>query len=149
MVAKNVTCLIHEIFSIGKNINVETSVEQFLPVLIKKAATDIGKCKQMDQQVLTSFCNNCGYDVSFDSKNFVIILVTAKSSVDKNVHIGEVSIKLLSGLIKNIGGALTKLKPETLVVIMKALDYHIHGKRQDLKSQCLEICISMYTSIGN
>lgn len=69
MIIKNVNCLVHEIFLIGKNINVEKTVETFLPVLIKKAALDFGNHKKMDQAVLTAFCNNCGYDISFESKD--------------------------------------------------------------------------------
>lgn len=87
--------------------------------------------------------------MSLSTVLFYVSSVTSKSSIDKNAHIGEVSLKLLSSLLKNIGAALTKLKPDTLVVIMKALDYHIGGKRQDLKNICLDICIDVYSSIGN
>jgi len=57
------------LFDAGQQVNVEKAVFAFLPVLIKKAATDIGYMKNSAQEVLTSFSCNCGYEISFTSKN--------------------------------------------------------------------------------
>lgn len=46
---KNILKLIKEIFDAGQNINVEKAVYSFLPVLIKKASTDIGSMKILAQ----------------------------------------------------------------------------------------------------
>ena len=53
--------LIKELFDAGQQINVEKAVYAFLPLLIKKASTEIGSIKTMVQEVLTAFSNNCGY----------------------------------------------------------------------------------------
>ncbi len=59
--------LIKELFDAGQQINIEKAVYAFLPILIKKASTEIGSMKTMIQEVLTSFSNNCGYEISFVS----------------------------------------------------------------------------------
>jgi len=69
-----------------------------LPILLKKSSTDLGHIKDMSQQALTSFSNNCGYDASFVSK-FCFIVVAAGYCCDKSTQISEISIKLLARLI--------------------------------------------------
>lgn len=60
-ITKNLLRMVKEIFDQGQQVNVEKAVYTFLPILLKKSSTDIGHIKEMSQQVLTSFSNNCGY----------------------------------------------------------------------------------------
>lgn len=64
--------MVKEIFDLGQQMNVEQAVYIFLPILLKKSSNDLGHIKEMSQQVLTSFSNNCGYDISFASNYFNI-----------------------------------------------------------------------------
>ncbi len=82
----------------GKTINVERAVYVFLPILLKKSSTDLGHIKDMSQTALTSFSNNCGYDISFVS-NIVFNLVASGYCCDKSTQISEISVKLLARLI--------------------------------------------------
>ena len=70
LLVKNIFRLIKEWFDAGQQVNVEKAVIVFLPVLIKKASTDIGYMKTSAQEVLTSFSCNCGYEISLTSKLF-------------------------------------------------------------------------------
>lgn len=67
-ITKNLLRLVKELFDMGQTINVERAVYAFLPIILKKSSNDIGHIKEMSQQVLTSFSNNCGYEISFVSK---------------------------------------------------------------------------------
>ena len=49
LLVKNILKLIKELFDAGAQVNVEKAVVVFLPVLIKKAATDIGHMKTSAQ----------------------------------------------------------------------------------------------------
>lgn len=71
-IIKNLLRMVKEIFDHGKDSNLEKAVYVFLPILLKKSSTDLGHIKEMSQQALTSFSNNCGYDVSFVSNSFFI-----------------------------------------------------------------------------
>ena len=77
LLVKNILKLIKEMFDAGQQINVEKAVYAFLPVLIKKAATEIGNMKTIVQEVLTSFSANCGYDISFISKTYVLFQIVS------------------------------------------------------------------------
>lgn len=67
---------------------------------------------------------------------------------DKNVQVAEISIKLLFILIKNVEGALMQLDPQALSYIMKAMAFLIDGKRQNMKTQALDMCMFMYNVMG-
>lgn len=69
---KNLLRMVKEIFDVGSQVNVERAVYVFLPILLKKSSTDLGHIKEMSQQALTSFSNNCGYPISYVS-NFWLI----------------------------------------------------------------------------
>lgn len=69
-IIKNLLRMVKEVFDIGSTVNVERAVYVFLPILLKKSSTDLGHIKEMSQQALTSFSNNCGYDISFVSKSY-------------------------------------------------------------------------------
>lgn len=71
-IIKNLLRMVKEIFDQGKLINVERAVYAFIPILLKKSSTDIGHIKEMSQQSLTSFSDNCGYDISFVSNSFLM-----------------------------------------------------------------------------
>lgn len=66
-IIKNLLRMVKQILDNGKTVNLERAVYVFLPVLLKKSSTDLGHIKEMSQQALTSFSNNCGYDISFVS----------------------------------------------------------------------------------
>ena len=70
LLVKNILLLIKQMFTNGQAINVEKAVYIFLPVLIKKASTDIGSMKLLAQEVLIVFSQNCGYECSLVS-NFL------------------------------------------------------------------------------
>lgn len=72
LLVKNILLLIKQMFSNGQAINVEKAVYIFLPVLIKKASTDIGNMKLLAQEVLIIFSNSCGYECSLVS-NYLFI----------------------------------------------------------------------------
>jgi pterin-4a-carbinolamine dehydratase len=74
-IIKNLLRMVKEIFDHGKDANVERAVYVFLPILLKKSSTDLGHIKEMSQQALTSFSNNCGFDISFVSNCFTIQLL--------------------------------------------------------------------------
>lgn len=71
-VIKNMLRMVNEIFDMGQQINVEKAVYTFLPIILKKASTDLGHIKEMSQLILTSFAMNCGYDISFKSNSHLI-----------------------------------------------------------------------------
>lgn len=69
-IIKNLLRMVKEVFDLGQQMNVEQGVYIFLPIILKKSSNDLGHIKEMSQQVLTSFSNNCGYDISFASNYF-------------------------------------------------------------------------------
>lgn len=146
-IIKNIMRLLKEVFDMGKDVCVEKAVYYFLPVLLKKAATDIGHIKEMSQLLLTSFSDNCGYDISFVSTHSSY-LVSANLCCEKNTHIAEISIKLLTRLVQNIGPNVIKLKPETLKVLTEQMSNLIRGTRQNMKTHALDICMFVYNQIG-
>ena len=75
-------------------------------------------------------------------------LVTTKHISDKNNHIAELSMQLLAKIIQNIGNGITKLNINTLQQIMKALATTIEGKRANMKTMALDICMFIYSQIG-
>lgn len=80
-IIKNLLRMVKEIFDMGKTLNVERAVYVFLPILLKKSSTDLGHIKEMSQQALTSFSDNCGYDISFVSTSFFIQLLPAIAAI--------------------------------------------------------------------
>ncbi len=61
--------------------------------------------------------------------NHFLILVSAQFCDDKNIKIAEISIKLLTRLVQNVGGSIVKLNPETLQCLMQSMQKLIKGKR--------------------
>lgn len=70
-------------------------------------------------------------------------------SCDKNLQICEMSIKLLSVLIMNIGNSLTQINPGTLQIMMKGMSLCVNGKRNSLKTSALDVCVFIYNQIGS
>ena len=75
--------------------------------------------------------------------------VITQLSCDKIAAISQIAIKLLSVLIMNIGGALTQINPGTLQMIMKGMSLLINGKRNNLKTSALDVCIFIFNQIGS
>lgn len=59
------------------------------------------------------------------------------------------SIKLLSVIIMNVGSALTQLNPGTLQVLMKGMSLLVNGKRNNMKTSALDVCVFIYNQIGS
>lgn len=66
-----------------------------------------------------------------------------------NFQLTEISIKLLGRLIQNIGQGIMQLNPSTLQIIMASLYSSIDGKRQNLKTLSLDICMIIYNLLGS
>jgi hypothetical protein len=59
------------------------------------------------------------------------------------------AIKFLSVIIMNIGAALTQLNPNTLQILTKGMSLHINGKRNNMKTSALDVCIFIFNQIGS
>lgn len=59
------------------------------------------------------------------------------------------AIKLLSVIIMNIGPALTQLDSSTLQMLMKGMSFLINGKRNNMKTSALDVCIFICNQIGS
>ena len=68
---------------------------------------------------------------------------------DKNVTIGEMSLKLLSVLIMNIGPSLTQINPNTLQMLMRGMSFLSNGKNNGMKTSALDVCVFIYNQIGS
>lgn len=75
--------------------------------------------------------------------------MSTELSVDKNVTISEMALKLLSVLIMNIGDSLTQINPNTLQMLMKGMSFLINGKRNNMKTSALDVCVFIYNQIGS
>ena len=56
---------------------------------------------------------------------------------------------MLSGIISNIGNNITQMNANTLQMIMKGMYFLINGKRNNMKTGALDICIFIYNQIGS
>jgi hypothetical protein len=65
------------------------------------------------------------------------------------VTISEMALKLLSVLIMNIGDSLTQINPNTLQMLMKGMSFLINGKRNNMKTSALDVCVFIYNQIGS
>ena len=63
--------------------------------------------------------------------------------------VAELAIKLLAAILNNLSGALTQINPNTLQVIMKGMSYLIHGKRNNMKTSALDVCLFIFNNIGS
>lgn len=61
----------------------------------------------------------------------------------------EIAIKLLAAMVAGVGGGLTQLNPVTLQTLMKALSLLIEGKRNNLRTNALDICLYIFNQIGS
>ena len=75
--------------------------------------------------------------------------VITELSIDKNMPIAELSIKLLAGVLTNVSAALTQINPNTLGHIMKGMSYLIKGKRNNMKTSALDVCLFIFNNIGS
>jgi hypothetical protein len=58
---KNIIKLLSEVFEQGENINIETLVSGFLPIIAKKAAGESGQIKDAFQMLMTIISSKCCY----------------------------------------------------------------------------------------
>jgi hypothetical protein len=65
------------------------------------------------------------------------------------VAVSEVSIRLLAVMIMRIGNSLTQINPNTLQMLMKGLSLLINGKRNNMKTSALDVCVFIYGQIGS
>jgi len=63
--------------------------------------------------------------------------------------VAEISIKLLAAMVAGVGGGLTQLNPVTLQTLVKALSLLIEGKRNNLRTNALDICLYIFNQIGS
>jgi len=70
-------------------------------------------------------------------------------SCDKAAPVAEISIKLLAAMVAGVGGGLTQLNPVTLQTLVKALSLLIEGKRNNLRTNALDICLYIFNQIGS
>ena len=78
---------------------------------------------------------------------FLVILVVAGFTSDKNPIVAELSVKLLEVLAQNIGQAIMQLSKNTLNCFMKCLSNMVDGKRKSLQSAALDICLFVCRTI--
>jgi len=52
-------------------------------------------------------------------------------------------------MIMNIGNSLTQMNPGTLQILMKGMSLLINGKRNNMKTSALDICMFIYNQIGS
>jgi hypothetical protein len=49
----------------------------------------------------------------------------------------------------NIGKNLTQINPSTLQIIMRGMSFLINGKRNNMKTYALDICLTIFSQIGS
>ena len=86
---------------------------------------------------------------SGDLRYFRSDSVITELSCDKSASISALSIKLLSVILMNINSALTQINPNTLQTLMKGMSLLINGKRNNMRTSALDVCIYMCTQIGS
>lgn len=86
---------------------------------------------------------------SGDLRYFWSNSVITELSCDKSLTIGELSIKLLSVILMNISSALTQINPNTLQTLMKGMSLLINGKRNNMRTSALDVCIYICNQIGS
>jgi hypothetical protein len=52
-------------------------------------------------------------------------------------------------MVAGVGGGLTQLNPSTLQTLMKALSLLVEGKRNNLRTNALDICLFIFNQIGS
>ncbi len=52
-------------------------------------------------------------------------------------------------MIMNVGASLTQLNPSTLQMLTKGMSLHINGKRNNMKTSALDVCMFVFSQIGS
>lgn len=52
-------------------------------------------------------------------------------------------------MIMNIGPSLTQINPGTLQILMKGMSLLVNGKRNNMKTSALDVCVFIYNQIGS
>lgn len=56
---------------------------------------------------------------------------------------------MLAAMLTKIGGAITQINPNTLQGIMKGMSLLINGKRNNMRTNALDLCLFIYNQIGS
>jgi hypothetical protein len=131
----------------GNNQPLESVVGLFLPFLMKKAS-ETGHIKEIAQDILIDLTTNCCYPKTIE-RIYTNNLVITELSLDKILAIAELAIKMLAAILQNIGPSLTQIHPNTLQILMKSLSLLINGKRNNMKTSALDVCIFMCNQMGS
>ena len=74
--------------------------------------------------------------------------MSVELSCDKSPTVSEIAIKLLALIIMGIGNSLMQLNSALLQMIMKGMSFLINGKRNNMKTSALDVCIFICNQIG-
>jgi hypothetical protein len=131
----------------GNDQPLEPVVSLFLPFLIKKAS-ETGHIKEIAQDILIGLTTNCCYAKTIE-RIYIKNIVITELSLDKTLAIAELAIKMLAAILQNIGPSLTQINPMTLQILMKGLSLLINGKRNNMKTSALDVCIFVCNQMGS
>jgi hypothetical protein len=87
--------------------------------------------------------------LQYDREYHSVYVVVTELSVDKNMQVAETAIKMLAGILTNLSTTLTQINPNTLQIIMRGMSFHIHGKRNNMKTSALDVCLFIFNNIGS
>jgi len=104
--------------------------------------------KEIAQDILIDLTTNCCYPKTIE-RIYTNNLVITELSLDKILAIAELAIKMLAAILQNIGPSLTQIHPNTLQILMKSLSLLINGKRNNMKTSALDVCIFMCNQMGS
>ena len=73
-----------------------------------------------------------------------------KLSVDDKLALGvnEMALKMLATMLDKFKGALMQMNPNTLQGLMRGMSLLINGKRNNMRTSALDICLFIYAQIG-
>ena len=63
--------------------------------------------------------------------------------------VSEMALKMLGFTLQKISGAITQINPNTLQGIMKGMSLLISGKRNNMRTLALDLCLFIYNQIGS
>ena len=58
------------------------------------------------------------------------------------------ALKMLATLLEKFQGALMQMNPDTLQGLMRGMSLLINGKRNNMRTMALDICMFIYGQIG-
>ena len=57
-------------------------------------------------------------------------------------------LKMLATMLMKFGGSLMQMNPNTLQGLMRGMSLLVNGKRNDFRTNALDICLYIYNQIG-